>query len=89
VISADLPGGGAPALLRRLRSEPAGAGTRVVVITARASELAREGAFQACDARVLRTDRDGLLRAVLGVPGTPPIVAAPAELALAPQGAEI
>jgi two-component system, chemotaxis family, sensor kinase CheA len=85
VISADGHGAEAAALLRQVQSKAASAGTRVVAVTTRASDLDRGGVFEACDARVLRSDNEGLLRAVLSVPDAPAVMAPPAEPGFAAQ----
>jgi two-component system, chemotaxis family, sensor kinase CheA len=84
VIAADGTVEKATALLRQLQPKAKARGARVVAVTTRASDLKRGGVFEACDARVLRSDRDGLLRAVLGVRESPPMPAQ-AEMALAGQ----
>jgi two-component system chemotaxis sensor kinase CheA len=82
VVSADLPGDGTAMLLRHVKSS---VGTRVVVITTKAAEIERGEAFPGCDARVLRSDREGLLRAVLGVPEGAAMAAAQARADVAAQ----
>jgi hypothetical protein len=72
VVSADGTGDRAKTLLRQVGPKAKAAGARVVAIATRASFAGSED----CDARVLRSDRDGLLRAVLAIPDAPAVVAA-------------
>jgi two-component system, chemotaxis family, sensor kinase CheA len=67
VAATDLPDDGASVLLRQVRGAADTAGIRAIAVTSRAADpehLAGAGGFDAC---VLRTDREGLLRAVRGV----------------------
>jgi two-component system, chemotaxis family, sensor kinase CheA len=82
VIAADGAGGRGAALLGQVGAIARAAGARVVAITTKASERQPDGQSGECDARVRRSDRDGLLRAVLGV-------SAPAAPTAAPSAAEV
>jgi two-component system, chemotaxis family, sensor kinase CheA len=75
VIAAD-GSGDAAALLHQVGPKAKAAGARVVAIATKASERDNRGRFECCDARVLRSDRDGLLRAILGVPDAAAVMAA-------------
>ena len=84
VASADLPDGGAAIVLERVKGSGAQDGVRTIALATRTSEFS-SGACGAYDAQVLRSDRDGLMRAVMGVPAQPPVSDAPAELDFAEQ----
>jgi two-component system, chemotaxis family, sensor kinase CheA len=83
VISVDGQSAGPAALLRQVQAKAAAAGTRVVAVITKSSDPDRDGLLEACDGRVLRSDREGLLRAVLGGPAASALVTAPADLELA------
>jgi len=80
VISAE--GHGAD-LLRLVAPKARAAGARVVVLSARAADRAAEGGE--ADVHVLRSDREGLLRAVLGIPDAPVFAEAGAVAGLVDQ----
>jgi two-component system, chemotaxis family, sensor kinase CheA len=84
VVATDVPGDGTAAMVRQVASKASAAGSRVVAITSKATGAA---VVDGCDVRVTRSDREGLLRAVLGVPDAAAVVAAAqAEPAVAAQG---
>ncbi|HEY3381288.1 MAG TPA: chemotaxis protein CheW [Vicinamibacterales bacterium] len=65
VASVELPRAGAAHLVRQLRSKEAFAMVRALAVTARAADVKRERADLDYDEYLLRSDREGLLRAIL------------------------